>query len=184
MKSIKVKKIMVPLADYATVSQDASLHDAVLALKEAQTKFKQNLYRHRAVLVYDDSNRIVGKLGMFDVLHALEPRYKEIDLEAISRFGYSSGFIKSALEEFKLWENPLDDICRRASRFKVKDIMHTPTQGEYVDEDAGLNEAVHQFLMGHHQSLLVTRNKDIVGILRLADVFYEISIMIERCYYE
>jgi hypothetical protein len=28
--------------------------------------------------------------------------------------------------------------------------------------------------MGHHQSLLVTRDKDIVGILRLTDVFNEV----------
>ena len=51
MRSIKVKEIMVPLADYATVSQDANLYTAVLALKEAQENFSQDRYRHRAVLV-------------------------------------------------------------------------------------------------------------------------------------
>ena len=36
-------------------------------------------------------------------------------------------------------------------------------------------EAIHQLVMGRHQSLLVTKGKDIVGILRLTDVFREIS---------
>ena len=49
--------------------------------------------------------------------------------------------------------------------------MYTPSEGEYVDENTSLREAIHQFVMGHHQSLLVTRKGDIVGILRLTDLF-------------
>jgi hypothetical protein len=36
-------------------------------------------------------------------------------------------------------------------------------------------------VMGRHQSLLVTRGKDIVGILRLTDVFREIANRISAC---
>jgi predicted transcriptional regulator len=35
--------------------------------------------------------------------------------------------------------------------------------------------------MGHHQSLLVTRDGGIVGILRLTDVFKEVFQMIKTC---
>jgi CBS domain containing-hemolysin-like protein len=35
MKSISVKEIMVPLSEYATVSKDATLYEAILALEEA-----------------------------------------------------------------------------------------------------------------------------------------------------
>jgi signal-transduction protein with cAMP-binding, CBS, and nucleotidyltransferase domain len=34
-----------------------------------------------------------------------------------------------------------------------------------------LDEAIHHLIMGHHQSLLVKRDDQIVGILRLTDVF-------------
>jgi hypothetical protein len=37
-----------------------------------------------------------------------------------------------------------------------------------------MREAIHQFVMGHHQSLLVTRSNKIIGILRVTDVFKEI----------
>ena len=49
--------------------------------------------------------------------------------------------------------------------------MHVPTEGEYVDEDATQDEAIHQLVLGHHQSLLVTKEGKITGILRLSDVF-------------
>ena len=40
-----------------------------------------------------------------------------------------------------------------------------------MSEDATLDEAIHLLVMGHQQSLLVKRDKTIVGILRLTDVF-------------
>ena len=49
--------------------------------------------------------------------------------------------------------------------------MHTPGEGEYVSEDASLEMACHQLVLGHHQSLLVTRGDKIVGVLRLTNVF-------------
>ena len=36
-------------------------------------------------------------------------------------------------------------------------------------------------MMGHHQSLLVTRADRIVGILRLSDVYVQISQGIKAC---
>ena len=36
-------------------------------------------------------------------------------------------------------------------------------------------------IMGHHQSLLVTSGERIVGILRLSDVFKEVSDRIKAC---
>jgi hypothetical protein len=36
--------------------------------------------------------------------------------------------------------------------------------------------------MGRHQSLLVTKGEEIVGVLRLTDVFREISERISSCF--
>ena len=40
MKSYTVKELMVPLSEYATVSEDATLYEAVLSLEEAQENSK------------------------------------------------------------------------------------------------------------------------------------------------
>lgn len=184
MKSIKVKELMVPLNEYATVAEEATLYEAVMALEAAQENLDKAAEkdRHRAILVFDKNQKIIGKVSQFDVLRSLEPKYEEIgDMKAISRFGWSPDFVKSMLSNYGLWEKPSQDICKKAAQKKVKDIMVTYSEGEYVSEDATLDEAIHLFVMGYHQSLLVTRDTSIVGILRLTDVFREVCKMIKAC---
>ena len=182
MKILMVRDLMVPLSGYATVSQNATLADAVKALKNAQKEFDQTRDRHRAILVSDENNKIVGKLSQLDVIRSLEPKYVKFDnRKELSRFGFSKDYLDSLFKEHHLWEDSLENICEKAAKIIVKTIMYTPTEGEYVKDDASLEGAIHQLVMGRHQSLLVTRGKDIVGILRLTDVFREIASRIGAC---
>ena len=185
MKSYSVKDLMVPLSEYATVMEEATLYDAVLSLEEAQEKFedKHTRYRHRAILILDKDDNVVGKLSQLDVLKALEPKYQEmIEGEGSHRFGFTRKFMQSMLEDYNLFANPLDDICRKAGEQPVKKFMDTLTEGEYVAEDASLEVAIHQLIMGHNQSLLVTREEKIVGILRLTDVFAAVFHKMKACF--
>jgi len=182
VETLTVKDLMVPLSGYATVNEDASLGEAVRALKKVQKKFDQTRDRHRAILITDKNNKIVGKLSQLDVIRALEPKYLKIDdPQSLTRFGFSQDYLRYTLKEHNLWEDSLDDICKKATELIVKSFMYTPTEGEYVKENASLNEAIHQLIMGRHQSLLVTRGEDIVGVLRLTDVFRVISDKIISC---
>lgn len=178
-----VKDLMIPLSEYATVSEDSTLFEAVLSLEKAQAEFDHTRYRHRAVLVLDAQGAVVGKLSQLDALRALEPKYEEMQAGgSLSRFGFSRKFMKSMMEHYKLFDRPMKDICKTAATAKVKDFMHTLTEGEYVEETASLDEAIHQLVLGHHQSLLVTRGSEIVGILRLTDVFAAIFHAMKECF--
>jgi len=175
---------MVPLEEYATVDENATLFEAVVSLEKAQGEFSQSRYRHRAVLVLDKDQKVVGKLSQLDVLMALEPKYKNIIQPGTyqSFSGFSKEFLQSLIDDYDLFKDPMADICRKAGNQKVKEFMYTPSEGEYVDENAGLGEAVHQLVIGRHQSLLVTRKNEIVGILRLTDVFAAVyHVMKESC---
>ena len=182
MKNAKVKDLMVPLSEYATVSQSASLYDAVMALEEAQNKFEKKQYLHRAILVLNEQGHVVGKLSQNDVLMSLEPKYTGIEeLGRHRHWELSPELIKTMMRDYGLWEKPMDDLCEKAARMQVKDVMYTPDQGEYVKIDASINEAIHQLVIGRHQSLLVTENEKVVGILRLTDVFREVCSRIKSC---
>lgn len=177
MEIITVEDLMVPIEEYATVNEDATLYEAVKALEKAQEELdrKRYHYLHRAILVLDKNRKVLGKISQLDVLRALEPKYKGMgDMRHLSRTGFSLDFIKSMMEKYALCEIPFTEMCRNAANLKVKDYMYTPEEGEYVEADAALCEAIHILVMGQHQKLLVTRDGEIIGILRLTDVFKEV----------
>jgi predicted transcriptional regulator len=64
---------------------------------------------------------------------------------------------------------------------KVEDVMQTPTRGEYIDAEASLDIAIMQLTLGQHLALLVTRGKNIIGILRLTDVFAAVFHTMKEC---
>ncbi len=189
MKSYKVKEMMVPLSEYAVVHENATLQEAVETLEKAQQAFDQKRYRHRAILVLDQNNHIVGKLSQHDVIQALEPNYKKLEESGhghamLHRLGFSEKYIKSTLEQFSLWEKALENLCEKAAHQMVKDIMYTPAEGEFVEENATMDEAIHRLVIGHHHSLLVTSSRDmreLVGVFRLTDLFEFVRNALQEC---
>ncbi len=182
MENIIVKDMMVPLTEFVSVSEDDSLFDAVQALEKAFDIHDGMKSPQKAIIVSGKDGKVVGKVGYLDVIRALEPKYDQMDSSrALSRFGFNAKFINSMFKQFNLWNKPLDEICQKAVQIKVKQFMYTLTEGEYVDQDASLNDAVHKLIVGSHQSLLVTKEKEIVGVLRLKNVFKEICSRINAC---
>jgi CBS domain-containing protein len=174
MEIITVEDMMVPLEEYVTIHDEATLYEAVKALETAQEEQDRERYHylHRAILVLNKNRDVVGKISQLDVLMALEPKYKAMgDMRNLARSGLSLEFIKSMLEKYALCELPFTHMCINAGDRKVKDCMYTPSEGEYIEVDASLCEAIHMLVVGHHQSLIVTKAGEIIGILRLTDVF-------------
>ncbi len=182
MKTYNVKDLMVPLPEYATVDEDATLFEAVMALEKAQLEYKNSSYQHRAILILNKEKKVVGKISQLDVLRALEPKYAEMQgIDGLSRHGISKQFSKSLMVQYQLFESPMKVICKTAGTKNVRDFMYSPTEGEYVSEDSTLDEAIHLLVLGLHQSLLVTRDEEIVGVLRLNDVFAAVFQTMKEC---
>ena len=180
MKTITVKDLMLPLDKYATVPLEATLHQAILALEEAQMTLDPSRHKHRAILVLDEHGKVVSKLTMKAILIALEPKYGKVEgTDVLERSGFSPDLIRSMLEDNALWAKPLDFVRERATELKVGDFIQPPSDSEYIDENASLGEATHQLIVQPHLSLLVTRDDEVVGILRLSDVFTTICDIIK-----
>jgi CBS domain-containing protein len=181
MEYIPVKDLMIPLDEYATVPADATLYDAIVSLEEAQKNVQGKKPLHRAVLVEDTEGRIVGKVGHEAFLQALEPKYgKTPDVEKLASARVSEFYIQSMMDHFHLWEDNLKDICKRSRSTKVKDAMRPVT--ENIDAEASLDEAIHKFVMWQCLSLLVLKDDQIIGILRLSDLYDQMVTFIQtRC---
>lgn len=182
MKTKTVKELMVPLSEYATVSKDATLCDAVLALREAQKNYDQTKYRHRAILIFNEKNAIIGKVNFISILKGLEPQYESMLSDSgPSHLGFTKEFQKNMLQQFKLWQDPLERLCEKASSIKVESFMTTPQPHELIEADSSLDEAIHHLVVGHHQSMMVTEGTQIIGVLRLADVFDVVADAVTAC---
>jgi CBS domain-containing protein len=184
MKNTPVKNIMVPISDYATVAENATLMEALAALENAHQRFGDRPYRHQSLVVVNENRHAVGRVSQVDIMRALEPGYKELgDRPWTARMTLSKRMLKTIREELHLWEQPLSVTCQTLESVRVADIMQVPSEGEFVEETDTMNIAMHRIVMCQHHSLLVTRDKKIVGILRSTDVFNVFYDMIEACGY-
>ncbi len=162
MSNLKVKDIMLPLEKYTSVSEEATLEEVFLALEGAlkgREKADPEEARDFAVLVFDKDGRVVGRLAAWDVLLALKPQsMKRVDPLAM-------------VERYDAWAGPLAHLASKAQNLRAKDIIRALNIGEYIGEDASLDEAVSRLLDNRFLSLIVMRGRDPVGILRIVDVF-------------
>ena len=182
MKTIPVKELMIPLADYATVSREATLREAVLALEKAQLTLEPTRHKHRAILVLDEDGQVVSKMTMKDILVAIEPNYGKVEgTDVLERSGFSPDMIKDMLEDNALWMEPLQFICERGAGQKLSNFIQAPSEDEYIDENATLAEAAHRLVIYPFLSLLVTRGDEVVGILRLSDLFSKVCEIMKNC---
>mgnify|MGYP001150382600 CR=1 FL=1 len=180
MKTKSVKDLMVPLSDYATVSKEATLKEALRALENDKKQYGDSPYRHRSLVVIDADKRAVGRVSQIDIIRALEPRYAEVGEDLwIARSRLTTRMLKTIREQFQLWDQPVETLCQTMEQRRVVDIMQVPSEGEFVDENDTMNIAMHRIVMGSHHSLLVTRGSMIVGILRSTDVFNALYDMMD-----
>jgi FixJ family two-component response regulator/predicted transcriptional regulator len=182
METSSLKELMVPLVEYATVSGDANILEAINALDDAQNAFDPKRYRHRAVIVLNNENRVVGKLSQHDIIQALEPEYKESTKHkhsALDHLGFGRKFIESVSLQYNMWDKPLQNLYKKALEQKVKSFMYKPTEDEHIKVSATMNDTIHQLIVGKHHSLLVTDGSDIVGVVRLTDVFEFIRLRLK-----
>ncbi|MDQ1267142.1 MAG: hypothetical protein QG635_2296 [Bacteroidota bacterium] len=169
-----VRDLMIPVNMYPTIHQSASMLDAMMVLKKANENITPGQKPFRAVLVKNDDAKIVGKIGHIAFLKALEPKYKQIfDMEKLARVALSSGFIDSMLQQFSLWETGSLDLCAIVAGVKAQEIMNPIEQ--HIDENESIANAIHKIIMWQTLSILVTRGIEIVGIIRLSDLYDSIE---------
>ena len=175
VENYTVKDLMVPIAEYATVPLGTTLFGAMLALDQAQENFDHGKYQHRAILVLDEQNKVVGRVSQLRALTAVEGGSdNSSDIIELKKFNFSNKYVDKLREKARLESKILTkESLRGASKKIVDDFMQKPDPDEYVSESSALDLAVHKMVAGTHISLLVTKGEgdEIVGVLRMADIF-------------
>ena len=179
MNKTQVKEIMIPILKYVTVHKENTLVEVLQSLEQARKS--KNEHAHRDAIVADANGAFIGKVTMIDVFRALEPNYVKVEQQQEKGI-LTADFVMKAANDFNLWVEPTQTICERGSRLKVSDVMHTPEKMEYIKETATLEKALHLYVMGIHQPLIVN-NEDgkVTGVLRFGDVFEAVRKRLLNC---
>ncbi len=179
MEEKRVRDLMLLLNEYATIQADSSLKEALESLSQAQLCLEDGRHQHRAVLVLNEDGEVVGKLSHWAVLRSLEPKLlKTDDIASLARAGLTDEFIQSMQQSYSVFTSSLEQMCRTAANIRAKDAM--VSVGESIDWDAPLTDAIRLLVTKHVQSIPVTRGNQVVGILRLSDVFEEVATIIKE----
>ncbi|GAB7022057.1 hypothetical protein JCM12178A_06150 [Salidesulfovibrio brasiliensis] len=175
---MKVRDLMIPLSEYTTATGKETLQELFNMLDNS---IPEGLSRpHRDVLVVDESGDLRGKLSILDVFMALEPSYAKMDTTANGQI-LTGDYVRKIFNEYDLWSSSLKEACSYGAERKVEDVMHTPAKEEFIQADETLDLALHAFIMGVHQPLIVMDGKEVVGVLRLGDVFDTLRESIQAC---
>jgi hypothetical protein len=165
---------MVPLSEYASVSENDTLAQALQALQEAQRKLPPGRQPNRAILVRDAGGNFVGKIDHFAILDALLPWHeKEFRIPMLQRAWVSEELARQTMENLALLHGHLSDIRERALSIRVGDIASQ--EAISIEHNIPLVAAIRLLVQHQTLSLLVRYDDVVVGVLRLSDIFDHLS---------
>lgn len=153
----------IPLADYPHVRNNATLRDVFATLK---TKY-DSAEQFRSVLVLDSQDRLVGVLGLKDLLFSLLPDYLK---HQPTHFEGADDEVASLAP---LWQEDCAEQCRKAALLPAGD--HAKPVTATVAASEPLTKAVYLFATLGTNILPVTEAGRVTGVLRIVDVLSEVA---------
>ncbi len=160
----KVKDLMIPLEDYPHIPYWFTLRQAMAIVREAAIKF-EGVFEPRAVLVFDEKYQLMGVLTLRDIIKGLEPRFlKETPL------------VKMDPSLTVLLGDLFGPNMKEQSQKPVSEVM-SPIKIT-VDAQDPIAKAIYLMIKEHVGMMPVMQDNKIAGIIRLSDLFAEISKMV------
>jgi len=160
----KVKDLMIPLEDYPHIPYWFTLRQAMAIVREAAVKFEGS-FEPRAVLVFDEKYQLMGILTLRDIIKGLEPRFlKETDL------------VKADPSLTVMMGDLFGPGLKEASQKPVSEVM-SPIKVTTQGGDP-LAKAIFLMIKENVGLMPVIQDHKVAGMIRLSDLFKEISDLV------
>jgi CBS domain-containing protein len=160
----KSEDLMIHLEDYPHIPYWFTLRQAMAIVREATVKFEGS-FEPRAVLVFDEKYQLMGILTLRDIIIGLEPKFLQ-----------ETSLIKMDPSLTVL----LGDFCgpkmKEQSQRPVSEVM-SPIKVTVNAEEA-ITKPLYLMIKENVGLIPVMKNGKVVGLLRLSDLFGEISRMV------
>ena len=173
-----VKDIMSHISEYEKIDLEERLCNALSILRKIYEKIQNggnNAY-HKTLLVTDTSGKIVGKLSVFDLIRGLVPEHAKAPEHSRAYYSMISSRALEVVEEvgevqerFKWLHTTFMDLVKQETEKKVKDVMSAVHP--LLHEDDRINKAIYVMFKENIRQPLVTRGKEIIGVVSMMDIF-------------
>lgn len=158
-----IRDLIIPLDRYPHLNENQTLQEAIqtfLSFRDEQ----RNSPLYTMLLVVNDQNQLVSKLSMLDILHGLAPAL--LKARKAEKFeGKEEEYPNLAF----LYEDSIFATCGENQNKPIKPLLQ-PIDFS-LPADTHILKAL--IMMSHRNnfSVPVTDNGDIIGVLRLEEVF-------------
>ena len=161
---MKVADLMIPLEDYPHIPYWFTLRQAMAIVREAAVKFEGS-FEPRAVLVFDEKYRLMGMLTLRDIIKGLEPR-----------FMHETALVKADPNLALLMGDLFGPGLKEASQKPVSEVMSSIKVT--VQGNDPLAKAIFLMIEENVGAMPVVQESKVAGMIRLSDLFKEISDMV------
>jgi len=168
-----VADVMIPLADYTTLSGEETVESGISRLKESfASRISTSRIMetgHRSILVLDGKGNVEGVLAISDLLQAIMPAYLSAPKPSMAdSVQYSPMF----------WKGMFRGSVKTLGSRKLKEIMSPAPLS--IDAEANLMEAAHRMVENRSRRLIVLHSTEAVGVVREQDLFFEMERVLLR----
>ncbi len=164
----KVKDVMVKITEYPHIPYWLSVRDAIAMIHSAYSE-TAGLGEQRMVLVFDEKYQLQGILTLKNLLTGIEPRFLRKDEK--SRYQGLTDQDYVALSA--LMEATFTDKCKEEAAKPVSEVM-TPIRVT-VDLNDSVAKAAFVMVQGNVSLVPVMEGGRVAGVLRMSDVFNELT---------
>ena len=176
LDKLRVKDLYVNIDDYPNISHDAPIGHAIHMMHDVL----ENKTKYRTILVLDDSDHLKGYLSLRDLIRAVGPDYlhkKRQDVKGHQPFN---------IEGLNQDMSALSLIWQEGFTIKLHDELHKPVH-EYMtlmEDSVSLEDPIAKclYLMLFRDVLIlpVVEKEQVVGVIRLIDLFERIADSVEK----
>jgi len=162
-----VKDLTIPLTDYPHIPYWFSVRQAISMLKALAADPGKKVVPY-LVLVFDEKYQLLGYLGIREMLQGIEPRFLKSKEKA-----HFMGLEPVDLTLGSLWQDLFSRRCQEEAKKPVKEVM-APIQAT-VQADDPIVKAAYAMLQTDSWIIPVMEGNKVVGIVRLVDIFKELT---------
>lgn len=176
MRELKrVREVLIPLAQYPSLRDTATLAEAVALMESAALDVDGRRSLPRVLLVFDEIEVLVGYVRRRDLMMGLEPRFL-----VVQPLAYRKKLFDVAVDPnlSELSHDRVEQGIREQGSRPITDVMR-PIE-TVVQADDHIMKAIYEMVSQDLSLIPVVDGGRLVGVVRSVELFHEMALVLRQ----